>query len=110
MLVEVGGQSILVSGSHLEPMTKFFVFRQTVEGFLMWGALSEERMGLKLTRIIASGPYQRNHSRVQVPQKSRPYFTVSYEIPPTWRARSSYLCTPGTRWPHTICRATVEIF
>jgi hypothetical protein len=25
-----------------------------------------------------------NDARVQVPQNSRPYFTVSFEIPPTW--------------------------
>jgi hypothetical protein len=33
-----------------------------------------------------------------VPWTSRPYFTVSYETPPTWRARSLYLYPPGTGW------------
>jgi hypothetical protein len=36
---------------------------------------------------------------VQVPQISRPYFTVSSETHPTWRARSPYLYPPGTGWP-----------
>jgi hypothetical protein len=39
------GQSVLVSGSYLEPMTRFF-FCLTILGFLMWGALSDERMCL----------------------------------------------------------------
>jgi hypothetical protein len=36
----------------------------------MWGALSDERMGLYFTCTIASGPCQSNHSEVQVPQNS----------------------------------------
>jgi hypothetical protein len=39
------GQSVLVSGSHLEPMTDF-CFCLTIAGFLMCGTLSDERMGL----------------------------------------------------------------
>jgi hypothetical protein len=48
---------------------------------------------------IASGPCQSSHSWLEVPQNSRPYFTVSFETPPTWRARSPYLYPPGTEWP-----------
>jgi hypothetical protein len=33
------------------------------------------------------------------PSELRPYFTVSFETPPTWRARSPYLYPPGTGWP-----------
>jgi hypothetical protein len=44
-------------------------------GLLMWGALSDKRMGLLFT--TAAGRRQRNHSQVQVPQDSRSYFTVS---------------------------------
>jgi hypothetical protein len=33
------------------------------------------------------------------PSELRPYFTVSFETPPTWRARSLYLYPPGTEWP-----------
>jgi hypothetical protein len=35
----------------------------------------------------------------EAPQNSRPYFTVSSETPPAWRARFPYLYPPGTRWP-----------
>jgi hypothetical protein len=45
---------------------------------------------------IASGPCQSGHSWVEVPQNSQPYFTVSSETLPTWRARSPYLYPPGT--------------
>jgi hypothetical protein len=67
----------------------------TVAGLLMWGALSDERMGLEFA--IAAGPRQRNHSRVQVPWNSRPYFTAS-------DSRLPFLSPPKTR------RATVEVF
>jgi hypothetical protein len=67
--------------------------------FLDVDGLSDERMGLEFTRTIASGPCQSNHSWVQVPQNSRPYFTFSYETLPTWKARSPYLYLPGTGWP-----------
>jgi hypothetical protein len=44
-------------------------------GFVMWGALSDERTGLSF--IIATGPRQRIHSPVRVLRDSWPYFTVS---------------------------------
>jgi hypothetical protein len=34
---------------------------------------------------------QYNHSMVRVAQNPKPYFTVSSETPPTWRARSPYI-------------------
>jgi hypothetical protein len=60
----------------------------TVAGLLMWGALSDERTYLWFA--IATGPRQRNNSRVRVPWDSRPYFTVSdsrlpFSSPPTTR-------------------------
>jgi hypothetical protein len=42
---------------------------------------------------------QCNHSMVRVAQNPKPYFTVSSETPPTWRARFPYLYLPGTWWP-----------
>jgi hypothetical protein len=48
---------------------------------------------------IASGPCQNSNSWDEVQQNSRPYFTVSFETPPTWRARFPYLYPPGTEWP-----------
>jgi hypothetical protein len=38
-------KSLLLSGSHLETMTRFFVFCMTIEGFLKWSGHSDERMG-----------------------------------------------------------------
>jgi hypothetical protein len=42
---------------------------------------------------------QCNHSMVRVAQNPKPYFTVSSETPPTWKARFLYLYPPGTGWP-----------
>jgi hypothetical protein len=55
-------------------------------------------------------PCQSSHSRVQVQQNSRPYFTVSYETLPTWRARSLHLYLPGSRWPSYTPRALGSLF
>jgi hypothetical protein len=53
----------------------------------LWGVLSNERTGLQ---------FQCNHSMLRVTQNPQPYFTVSSETPPTWRARFPYLNPPGT--------------
>jgi hypothetical protein len=42
---------------------------------------------------------QCNHSMVRVAQNPKPYFTVSSETPPTWRAKFPYLYPPGTGSP-----------
>jgi hypothetical protein len=65
-----------------------FYYHRTVAGLLMWGALSDERMGLSFT--IAAASSQRSHSLVRDPLDSRPYFTVSdlrlpISSPPTTR-------------------------
>jgi hypothetical protein len=39
------GQSVLVSGAHLESMTRF-ILSLTIAGFLIWDTLSDERTGL----------------------------------------------------------------
>jgi hypothetical protein len=54
------------------------------------GALSDERTSLQ---------FQCNYSIVRVAQNPKPYFTISSETPPTWRARFPYLYPPGTGWP-----------
>jgi hypothetical protein len=54
--------------SHMGPKTTFLLTIKTAAGFLMWSALSDERMGLSFT--TAAGPRQRSHSRFR-------YFTVS---------------------------------
>jgi hypothetical protein len=48
--------------------------RSAVVGFLIWGVLSDERMGLSFT--VAAGLRQRSHYQDRVPQDSR-YFAVS---------------------------------
>jgi hypothetical protein len=48
---------------------------------------------------IAYRPCQSTHSWVQVSQDSRPYCTLSFGTPPTWRARFMHLYPPGTGWP-----------
>jgi hypothetical protein len=67
----------------------------SVAGLLVWGALSDERMGLPFA--IATGSRQRSHFRVRVPYDSWPYFTVS-----DWRLPFSS--------PPTTRRVTVEVF
>jgi hypothetical protein len=32
------------------------------------------------------------------------FYCLKFEAPPTWRARSPYLCSPGTEWPSYIPR------
>jgi hypothetical protein len=66
-----------------EAHDQIFVFCLTIAGSLMWYALCGERMGLQITRAIASGSCQSSYFRVQVPQNSGPYFNFSYESPST---------------------------
>jgi hypothetical protein len=68
---------------------------QTVTGLLVWGALSDEKMGLPFK--IAAVSRQCIHSRVRVPWDSWAYFAVS-------DPRLPFLSPPTTR------RATVEVF
>jgi hypothetical protein len=65
-----------------------FYYCQTIAGLLMWGALSDERMGLSFT--IAPVLCQCSHFQVRVPWDSWIYFTVSdsrlpFSLPPTTR-------------------------
>jgi hypothetical protein len=58
-----------------------FYYCQTTAGLLMWGALSDQRMGLSFT--IAAGPRQFSHSQVRVPiyclRFETSLFVASYE-------------------------------
>jgi hypothetical protein len=87
------GQSVLVSSSHVGPKTRFVLLSVAV--LLIWGALSDEEMGLSI--IIVDGPRQRSHFRVRLPWDSRPYFTVS-------NSRFPFSSPPTTR------KVTVEVF
>jgi hypothetical protein len=64
-------------------------------------------MGLSFT--ITAGPRQGSHSQVRVPRDSWPYFTLRFETPPTWRARSPYLYLPGTGWPRYTPRHCIPL-
>jgi hypothetical protein len=64
----------------------------------LWGALSDERMGLSF--VYAAGPCQRSLSRVRVPLDLRPYFTVSdlrrfFSLVLTQTESESYVTTDG---------------
>jgi hypothetical protein len=72
-----------------------FHYRQTVEGLLILGVLSDERTGLSF--IIATDRRQRSHFRVWVSWDSLSYFTVS-------DSRLPFSSPPTTR------RITVEVF
>jgi hypothetical protein len=85
------GQSVLMSGSHLRPMTRFFYLSDDC-GFLYKGRPLWREDGSVIYCTIASGPCQSSHSWIQVPQNSWPYFTVSFETPPTWSWSWSSSC------------------
>jgi hypothetical protein len=69
-----------------------FYYCQTVADCVMWGGLSDEKTGLSFT--IATGPRQRSHSRVRVPEDSWLYFTVSDSRLPFFHL----LWLAGLRW------------
>jgi hypothetical protein len=92
------GQSILVSGSHLESVTRF-LFLSDYCRFLDVGAPSMTRgwvynllvqLLLGLTSAITLGSKSR---------RTHNHILFSFETPPNCRARSMYLYPPGTEWP-----------
>jgi hypothetical protein len=89
------GQSVLVSSTHMEPKTRFLLL--TVMGLLMWGCLL--MWGWIIYNCCWPSPAQL-FSDLSLARLVWPYFTVlTFETPPTWRARSRYLYPPGTGWP-----------
>jgi hypothetical protein len=54
-------------------------------------------MGLSFT--IAAGPRHRSHSQVRVPLLMAIFYSLRFETPTSWRARSPYLYLLGTGWP-----------
>jgi hypothetical protein len=65
------------SGAH----DQIFVFCLRIAVILLWGALSDERMGLYFTRTVASGHFQSNPSRAQVPQNSHHILLSHLRLP-----------------------------
>jgi hypothetical protein len=99
--ITTNGQSaslFFVSSPNLGPKTNFF--SQTLEGLLMWSALSVERTVMSFT--TADGPRQRSHSRARVPRDSWRYFSVSdSRLPQPSGPSYHYLYPPlpGTGFP-----------
>jgi hypothetical protein len=88
------GQSVWLSSTHLWFTTRFLLLSDNYR-FVLWGALSDERMGFSFT--FAAGPCQRSHFLIPVSWDSRPYSTIP-------DLRLSFLSPPTTR------RVTVEVF
>jgi hypothetical protein len=89
------GQFDLVSDSHLEPTTRFY--------FSVWQLRVSWRGAPSLTRrwvcnLLVQLLWALPEHSLSGPSTSepRPYFTVSFETPPTWRARSLYSYPPET--------------
>jgi hypothetical protein len=77
-----------------------FCYCQAVAGLLMWGTISDERMGLLFAISAGPCPCWHSHSQVKVPWDSWLHFTASdLRLPPAWSARSPYLYLPSTGWP-----------
>jgi hypothetical protein len=77
--ITTDGQSVSKSWCRAPsgPHDQIFITVWQLRSCFMWGALSEESMGLSF--VYATGPCQRCLSQVRVPWYSRPYFTVSFE-------------------------------
>jgi hypothetical protein len=105
-------QSILVSSPHLGLLTRFLLLSDHC-GFLIWGALSDERTGLSFTMYSVLGGSNMTGTdccvvRLVYSQVSpghiwttlyNIFYGLRFETPPTWRTRSLYLYPPRTGWP-----------
>jgi hypothetical protein len=86
---------------HLGLMTRCLLLFLTVTALCLWGALSDERMGLSF--VYTAGPCQRSLSRVRVPWDSCTYFTVSdfrliFSSPPTTRRVTVEVFDSASTW------------
>jgi hypothetical protein len=90
------GQSVLVSGTHLEPATNFsFSLKFSVIGLLFCSAHSDERTGLKFT--VATDPRQSSPAWVRVPRDSRPYFIVPFIETPNLKGQVPVFISPRNK-------------
>jgi hypothetical protein len=117
VLRPMAGQSTLVPSPILGPRPEF-CYCQTVEGLMMWDALSDERTSLSFT--IVAGLRQPSHFCIRVLRDSWPYFAVSGStlLQPNGPC-PCYLYPPGTGCPSYTPRywlpfssppTTVEVF
>jgi hypothetical protein len=89
------GQSVLLSGSHLEPMTRFLFSNDC--WFLDMGHPLWREDGFVIYCTVASGPCQSSHSWVDVPQNSRPYFFGLIWDSPSMEGRVPLFISPRNR-------------
>jgi hypothetical protein len=91
------GQSLLVSSTHLVLKTRFLFLSDRCK-FLMWDALSDERMGLSFT--ISCWPFPAQSFSGPSPSGLMTiFYCLRFESPGNWRAISPCLYPPGTGWP-----------
>jgi hypothetical protein len=91
------GQHVLVSGTHLGPMTRFY-YCQAV-AFLLICAPSLTRSRVCTLQLLLDSPAQ----SFLGPSPSRLitiFYCPKFETPPTCRARFPYLYRPGTTRPN----------
>jgi hypothetical protein len=92
------GQSVLVSGTHLGPVTNFsFSLKFPLDNCVCYFVAPSLTRGRVCNLLFSCFWALPEHSWAEVPQYSRPYFTVLSETPPTWRARFPYLYPPRNR-------------
>jgi hypothetical protein len=106
------GQSVLMSRAHLGPATNFSFslnFSSASFGFCYFvvPSLTRGRVNLLYNCFWA---LQSSHSWIEVPQNSRPYFTVSSEIPPNLERQVPVFISPGNRVAQLYPRALGSIF
>jgi hypothetical protein len=85
-----------------------FYYCQTVEGFLMCGALSDEMSGLSFT--TAADPRQRSHSRVRVLWNSLPYFMSQIRNSPNLDDHVSVFISPRNKAAQLYLQALSSVF
>jgi hypothetical protein len=121
MLRQSVGQSIFLSSTHLGTKTRFLLLSDC-SGFVNAGRPLSREGGYVVYNCCWPSPAQ----SFSDPHSTGPmtiFYSLRFETPPTWRARSAYLYPPGTRWPSyiprhlvplslppTTRRATVEVF
>jgi hypothetical protein len=96
------GQSALVSRPHLESKVRFLLQSDS------WGIVDVGRSvwwddGSVVYNCCWSSPKQ-SFSGPSPAGLMTIFYCLIFEIPPTWRARFSYLYIPGTGWPSYIPR------
>jgi hypothetical protein len=91
------GQSVFVSSPHLGPKTRFLLLSHNCWFVEVGRPLWRE------DRSVAYNWYwpspKQSFSGPSPAGQVTMFYCLRFEIPPTWRARSPYLYTPGIGWP-----------